>query len=345
MLIDASFILKLILFVLLLALSAFFAGSESALFSLGKLRVRRLRSKSQKTYKAAKTLLDQPTKLISTLLIGNEVVNAAIGIVGTSLVYQVLKPYVSQSWLPFFSVVLVLPVLLIFGEMLPKTYGLKRPEILAGYNAAPLQKFSVLIRPIRDLIVWAPEKLLHLLGQKKQNQDSISEDVFRAMVDTSAQEGVLDTQEQSIIHNVLKLDDIMVNKIMTSKETIAYFYEDTLLSQVFDDLQIHAYSRFPILNRTEQTVSGVLYAKDLLSLENFDESLTAKDIMRKPLFIQPKANALELFTLFKLNKMHFAVVSSAHKQDFLGVVSLEDVLEEIFGDLKDERDLEDEEEQ
>lgn len=333
------FSFKLILFFVLLLFSAFFSSSESSLFSLGRFRIRRLKNIGLKQYNAAKNLIDHPTRLISTLLIGNEMVNAAIGVVGSSLVYELFEGKIDNpKWLPVIAIASVLPFLILFGEIVPKTLGLKFSERVAALNAIPLDLFSTLIRPIRGLVSVFPEVLLKLLGNKKEKGDSVSEDVFRSMVDVSTKEGVLDSHERELIHNVFLLDDVLVETIMTPKNHMSFLVDTQTVGQVLDKFLTEHYSRYPVLNVEQKWVVGVLYVKDLLSVDPSKYNEPLSSYLRKPLIVEPTDHAMKLFTDFKNHKTHFATVVKNATQEILGVVTLENVLERIFGDIRDERD-------
>lgn len=332
---------RFILLGILIVLSAFFASSESALFSLGPFRIRRLRSYTRKSFQAAQKLLERPTRLISTLLIGNEIVNAAISIVGSSLVYSLFRHRIDNpAWLPFLAIAIVLPFVLIFCEIIPKTLGLKLTERVAAFNARPLLWFSQMVQPVRDLLVWIPEKILKLFGKSVTDKETVSEEVFRSMVDLGMQEGILDAQERRLIHNVFRLDDIQVSSIMTYQESVSHVWNNSTIGQCMRHFEAERFSRYPVLNRDNQKVTGVLYAKDLLAPEPLPEDQPIENYVRPALLVSPQATALDLFAQFRSRRTHFAVVVNLDTQEMLGVVTLEDVLEEIFGDIQDERDVE-----
>ena len=336
-----SIVVKLSLFVFLLFFSAFFASSESALFSLGRFRIRRLQRAGQKKFEAARELLKQPTKLISTLLIGNELANGAIGVVGSSLVYDLLEHRVeNQALLPILAIALVLPFLLIFGEIVPKTIGIKHAERVTAFNSVPLSLFSTLVKPLRNAIVWIPEKIVQSFGKKENDQPDVSEEMFRTMVDISEQEGILDEQEKELIHNVFKLDDVNVATIMTPKPSVSYLLSNSTIKDANEKIKNDGYSRYPVLDREGKKVVGLLYAKDLLSPEPHDENESIARFLRKPLLVNETLNAMTLFARFKRMRTHFSVVVHSKSKEILGVISLEDILEEIFGAIRDERDME-----
>jgi putative hemolysin len=330
---------ELVLFAALIAASGFFSASESALFSLGMLRVRRLKRSSKRTLESAQTLLSQPTKLISTLLVGNEVVNTSIGVVGSVLVYELFHEQGHPAHLRWVAIALVVPFLLIFGEIIPKTIGLKLAERVISLTAVPLYWFSRVTVPARNALVWFPEKILGLAGGLPRPPQSLSEEVFRSMVDAGTEEGVLDAQEQKLIHNVFKLDDVKISTIMTPVGAVSSLWEDVSVEEAMRMLEADRFSRFPTVARGSGGVTGVLHAKDLLATEDLRKSEPVSKFARPPLLVESEINAMELFARFRAKRTHFAVVTGGDGR-MIGVVTLDDVLEEVFGRIRDERDVE-----
>jgi putative hemolysin len=336
---DGALTTKFLLLAILIVASGFFSSSEAALFSLGLPRVRRLRKSGRKSMEAAQSLLTSPTKLISTLLIGNEIVNAAIGIVGASIVYDLFSDRLSPDHLQWAAIALVFPFVLILGDIVPKAIGIKLAERWIPHVALPLHWFSIWTAPIRNLLVWIPDRIVTLFGGRGKPSSSVSEDLFRSLVDAGREEGVLDAQEQKLIHNVFQLDDVEVSTIMTPKGAVSALFSDVTVGEAMLLLEADRFSRFPLLDRTTGRVSGVLYAKDLLATEELDRNGPVSTYGRPALEVSPSIHAMELFSKFRSRRMHFAVVTSGEAK-MIGVVTLDDVLEEVFGRIRDERDLE-----
>jgi putative hemolysin len=335
--IDAA---KIFVFLFLILCAAFFTGSETALFTLGPYRVRRLRNKSVPTYQAAQRLLKNPNRLITTLLIGNEFINASIGIIGSTLVYSLFKDKVSPEYLSPLAVVLVLPVLVILGEIVPKTIGMRSSEMVVYIIARPLFLFSKAVAPLRNGLTWISEKVFFLFGTAPMEDMAVSEEMFRAMVDAGMEEGVVGPHEQRLIHNVFRLDDLQVSQIMRPKGTVVSIDVSCTLEQAMKKFEAERYSRFPVLDSEKEHVLGVLYLKDLLGIDPSKYLESVSKYIRSPLLVPTTINALQLFVQFRARQMHFAAVVDPSDQKLLGVVTLENVLEEIFGGLRDERDVE-----
>ncbi len=337
---DAVTVGKLLGLAALILASGFFSSSEAAFFSLGFHRVRRLKAVAHHSYLAAQKLIKDPTKLISTLLTGNEVVNSLIGVVGSSLVYRQVRNHVFPEYLPLVAVAVVLPFVLVFGEIIPKTFGIKFPERMVTLNALPLYWFSRAIAPLRDGLAWIVDTLVTLLGGNFNRPDTVSEAVFRSMVDAGTEEGVLDFQERRLIHNVFDLDDLRIERIMTPKSKVSSLRLNMTIEEALNQIASDRYSRFPVLDEREERVVGTLYIKDLLGLSLDQQRGTISSYVRSALRVAQETTALHLFAQFRAQRTHFGVVCGTFAHEMVGVVTLEDVLEEIFGDLRDERDVE-----
>lgn len=339
---DIDSWLKLSLLGVLILASGFFSGSEAAFFGLGLYRVRRLQARSMRSFQVAQRLLGEPTKLISTLLTGNELVNAAIGVIGTSLVYAFLRGQLEPKYVSLVVVLLILPFVLIFGEIIPKTFALRFPEAFVRWSARPLAWFSQSIAPVRNSLAWFTEKMIATVSTSKGEEKGLAEDVFRSMVDAGTQEGVLDVQEQELIHNVFQLDDVRVSQIMMPADQVSTLRSGMKMAKVMQHIEMYQFSRYPVLHENEESVVGVVYTKDLLRSTSPDPTESVNSYLRSPLLIPSDMNAMELFFQFRARQTHFGVVVQPASKNMIGIVTLEDVLEEIFGDIRDERDMEEE---
>lgn len=330
---------KLPIFFGLLLVAAFFSVAESSLFSLGKYRLQRLHRFSARKFAILEKLLESPTKLISTLLVGNELSNIALEVIGASIIYDHFTPRGEDSHplLPLLTVAILLPVVIVVSELIPKAYGLKNSEKVALWSAQPLWFFYRWIAPLRSLIQWLPDRLLRFFRIPPKS-NSVSEQVFRVLVDRGHEEGVLDSQEKQLIHNVFKIDDLVISEIMTPLAKVASLSEDMDVEQCLAVIQREGYSRYPVLDADRSRAVGVLYAKDLLGAGDGAKDAPLRSYLRSAFVVQHSTLVIEVFFQFKMKRTHFAVVLEEGTARILGVVTLEDILEEIFGDLKDERD-------
>lgn len=344
-----SVILKLAAIAVLLLFSGFFSSSETAFFSLSKVRMRRHTAKKDSRFRYIFRLLQEPGTFLTTVLIGNELVNISISVVAAALVYSLLSETLDSTTIPLVSMVLTVPLLLLFGEIVPKTIALRHPESVARLNAALLYFFSRAITPLRVLLNAVARVFIHVFVQDPRRQPletvNLDEDVFRSMVDLSSREGSIEPVERDLIHRALRLDDIPVAKIMTPRDGIVAVPlscpHDLFLSIVEEE----KYSRYPVYKDDLDHIVGFAHAKDLLRLNHADapgaKPFSLGTLLRKPTSIAGTHNALMAFLELKKQKTHIGIVLDGAGKT-VGIITMEDILEELFGEIKDEADVEDE---
>ncbi len=341
-----GFYIKIAAIIILLFLSGFFSSSETAFFSLSKVKLRRKQLHSSSGFKHILALLKAPSTFLSTVLIGNELVNISISVVAAALVYSIAKDVFSDRLLPFVSMALTVPVLLLFGEIIPKTIAVKFPEKIARINAYPLHLFSVSIAPLRNGCNRAAKIFISLFVKDPTRQPvdsvTIDEDIFKSMVDTGSKEGTIDPGERVLIHRTFRLDDINISQIMTPLDHIVALPLHTSEKEFMQIIETEKFSRYPVYAESIDHVIGFVHAKDLLRLqipEMGTQPFVLKSIMRKPTYVTSSRNALSVFLQFQRNKTHIGIVLD-NKGNTAGIVTLEDILEELVGEIKDETDME-----
>jgi CBS domain containing-hemolysin-like protein len=338
---------KLLAIVILLLFSGFFSSSEISFFSLSRVRLRRRKIRRGSGFKYVVNLLKAPSTFLTTVLVGNEIVNISISVVAAALVYSLAKDIVSRPFLPFCSMAVTVPVLLLFGDLIPKTIAIKFPEKIALFNSYPLYLFSTIIAPLRNMLNSAAKVFIGLFVKDptKQPLDSVSidEDIFRSMVDVGSREGIIEPGERELIHRALHLDDIYISRIMTPRDRIVAVPIDISEEAFVGIIETEKLSRYPVYEKDIDHIAGFVHAKDLLRLRSAarrKKPLTIKSILRKPTFVHEGRNALSVLLQFQQNKTHIGIVVG-NKGETVGTVSLEDILEELFGEIMDETDIED----
>ena len=336
--------------VLLLLCSGFFSGSETSLFALG--RVERFRIREEKktlVSRCLQFLIDRPRRLIITVLIGNEVVNVTISALGASLAGELaFSGMRSDSVDPIFLKTLVatalcFPLLLVFGEITPKTMALYSPRRFARLVAVPLRYFYTLITPVRWVLAGLSNRFVRLvLGESPPGDSPITEEEFRNLVDMSNKGGVLWESEREFIHNIFEFEETPVSDVMTPRTDMFCLQIDQSLEEILKAFEQRPYSRIPVYETDKDDIVGILYCKDLLGLSSVParhEELNLRALLRKAYFIPETKKASELFREFRFNRVHLAIVVDEYG-GVAGVVTMEDLLEELFGEIQDEHDLE-----
>lgn len=327
-----------ILLVLLVFMSAFFSSSETALINMSKIRLKHLVKEKVKNAEKLEKLYEDSNKLIGAILIGNNIVNVATSSIATIITTSRF----SNAGLGI-SVGLTTLVILIFGEITPKNLALKNSESISLF-VAPIILFLVRIfTPILFIVNSISNLLSALLGQRNDDKKpTITQDELKTIVDVSNQEGVLETDETEMIQNIFEFKDLTVDDIMIQRRDIVAISADMSYDEIIDVFKNRQLSRLPIYEDTIDDIIGVLYAKDLFFTEQSKEDFDIKAVMREPVFVNEFVKISDFFKKMQQVKTHIAIVLDEYG-GVAGIVTMEDLVESIVGDIYDEYDQQDEE--
>ena len=331
----------LIAFLLLLG-SAFFCFAEGSLFSLGRHQRESLSKEGSRSSKLIEKLLSSPFKLIITILFADEVVNVAYSSV-IGLTMQQLLPTFSERAITLISIAIASPTLLLLGEIGPKTIAVKFPRVIAKAIASPLHIFHVLITPIRWVLMVLSIGFTKLFGGnvEYEQHSGFSSDELRILVGMGSEEGVLNEVEKELVGRFYKLEEIPVHKIMTPNIDCFYISKDLPAKSAIYEIKKRGFSRIPVFSDDPNNIVGILYSKDLLHSNSIDKSvnLSVEPYLKKPYFIPRTKIAFELLKEFQQKRIHIAIVVDEYGR-FNGVVTMDDILEELFGRIEDETRVE-----
>jgi putative hemolysin len=283
-------------------------------------------------------LLSRPRRLIATLLIGNEVVNVSVSALLAAMA-PTLYPGRSEVELALLTTFTALPILLLLGEITPKTVAIKTAGTWSRAVAWPLWLFSVLVTPIRSVVLLIADVILRPLGGSTRQGilRDLSEDEFRSLVDAGSAEGAVDARERRFIHRVFEFGDKTVGQVMEPREKIFALSYDLPLSRLAGEVAERGYSRVPIYRKSLDHVRGILLAKDLVVQTVVPGHRRLGDLLHEPLFVPHTLRVERLFRLFKQRRIHMALVVNEYGK-LIGLVTMEDLLEELFGEIRDERE-------
>jgi len=330
---ESALLVRLLLIGILLVCSAFFSGSEAALFSLNTVQVERLRERGGVVGRLIASLLQRPTNLIITFLLGNEIVNVALAVTATSLA---LLLYGEGG--EYVAIVVTTIILLLFGEVTPKSLAVRYPERISRLVAWPIQTFAYVITPLR----WALRKLVDaVMGEHAERPISlITAAEFKTLVEISEDEGIIDPDERDLIQRVFEFGGHRVSQIMTPRTDFFALEVSEPLATALPKIKDNRFSRIPVYEGTIDQIIGILYAKDLLPYSRHPElDVTLRDLVH-PVFFVPESKRIdELLREFQRNKVHMAIVVDEYG-GVSGLVTMEDALEELVGEIVDEFDTE-----
>lgn len=349
-------LIEILVLPLLIMLNAFLAASEVALISVNENRIRVLAEKGNKRAIQLQAMLAEPSRFLATIQIGITLAGfmasafAAESLAGS--VVEMLKPAelpFPDSWLRIGAVVIITVVLsyfaLVLGELAPKRLAMKKAEAVALLAVKPLHGLSVLAAPFVKLLSISTNVVVRTFGLDPYAEDEkITEDEIRLMVDAGKEKGAIQEDERQMIDNIFEFNDKTVADIMTHRTDILAFPATASMEEIISSINIRKYSRIPVYEGSMDNIVGVLYVKDIIqSIAGRDpnEVFDLKKIVRRPFFVPAYKKTDELLRDIKKNKTHMAIVIDEYGGTE-GIVTLEDLIEEIVGDIFDEYDEEEE---
>ncbi len=330
---------SLLILVGLLATSAFFSGSEVAMFGLRRVdRAQLLRSESRFDALIVR-LISRPKRLIATLLIGNEAVNIAVSAVMAGVVSAVFVGR-GEVEIGLIATAIAVLLLLFIGEITPKTVAIKRPLRWVRKAIRPLWLFYVVVGPVRVVVRFVANIILWPVGGANQGAGprDLSESELLALVDAGSADGEVDARERRLIHKVFEFGDKRVAQAMQRVETLFSLSYSLPMARLVREVAKRGYSRVPIYNRRRDNIVGILHAKDLvIAGTGIGGPRKLSEMLKEPLFVPPTTPVELMFRIFKRRKTHMALVVDEYGK-LIGLVTMEDLLEELFGEIRDERE-------
>lgn len=333
-------LLYLILLILLLFLSAFFSGSEVALFGLDKKKINNFFSDNKTIQRYLNSLLSYPRRLLISILIGNNLVNVAISIISVMLVTDISLLYnLDINLMIGIQIVVISTLILIFGELIPKMIATKFQIGLLKVITVPLYFFSIIIHPVAELI----SEFIRFATSKfkfDKKKFAINSEELADITLLSEDKIKLNQNEKEIIESLTDFKDIYVFEIMTPRvDIIALSINDTI-DNVIEIIVKSGHSRIPIFENSIDNIVGILHAKDLLKFNinpKLKKGTDLKSLMKRPLFVPETKKIDDLLNEFQLKKNHIAIVVDEYGGT-AGIITLEDIIEEVLGDIWDEFD-------
>ena len=315
----------------MIILSAFFALSEASLISLSRFKVRYWIEKKRFGAIYVKKLKDNPEVLLSTVLIGNNIVNTAAAAIATSIAIEIFHDNaigIATGVATFF--------ILIFGDITPKSIGTNNNEILAPIVAPVIWNLNIAIYPVIKALDFFLKGINKIIGKRKIS--IITKEELKSIVKYSEEEGSIKDLEKKMIHRIFDFENTIVSDVMTQKKNMVMVGADMKIKDVIQLPTAKIYSRFPVYEKNKDNIIGILYLKDILKHIGEDKMDTnIRQVMRKPFFVFMHKKMDSMLRLFQSKKQHMAVVID-EKAHVVGLVTIENILEEIVGEIIDESD-------
>lgn len=327
---------QLITVIILLCLSAFFSSSETALTTVNQIRMRTLADNGDKRAARVLRVTGNPGKMLSAILIGNNIVNLSASSISTSLAIHLFGSTgagIATGILTF--------LILIFGEVTPKTMATIKADSMSLTAAAPIGFLMKILTPVIFIINKLSLGLMFLLHVNiKDAQKKMTEEELRTIVDVSQENGVIEHEERDMIHNLFDFGDAEAKEIMVPRIDMTFVQADATYQEVLDIFRQDMFTRLPVYEDSTDNVIGIINMKDFL-LQNDTPEFSVRNLLREPYFTYEHKNTADLFLEMRKSSISLAIVLDEYGVT-AGLITLEDLLEEIVGEIRDEYDADEE---
>ncbi len=344
---------SVVLIVALILLNAFFAMAEIALVSVRKTRIKQLIDEGVHRARTVQRLVEDPTRLLATVQIGVTLVGFFASAAAAVTLAQPVAAVFERTGIPLlaenaaglavFLVTLVVGYLsLVVGEISPKSLALRNAEKVALWSAGPLMLLSYVLYPVIKIVTWTSNLLVRPFGGTASfSPPVVTEEELKMLVEAGEEEGVLEEEEREMIHSIFEFTDTVVRKVMVPRIDMKTVDVEAPVDELLDVIMQAGHSRIPIYEEDVDHIVGIVHAKDLLRAlhENHREEIMIRELMRPPYIIPENKKVDELLAEFKKSKIQLAIVVDEYGGT-AGLVTIEDLLEEIVGDIMDEYDVE-----
>ncbi len=339
---------QLIFLLILILLNAYFAATEIAFISLNDAKIEKQAKEGNKKAKQIQKMLRNPSKFLATIQIGITLAGFLSSAFASEAFADKLAPALNNL-MPFFSIsiwksisiVLITLILsfftLVFGELVPKRLAMKYYEKISFATIGVIKTISVVTAPFVKLLTWSTNLVSKLFGVNEQEEETVTEEEIKMMVDQGEEKGAIEETEKELINNVFALNDIIASEIMTHRTDIYAIEINQNLYEILDEIDDYKYSRIPVYEETIDDIKGILFLKDVLKLVSTQKEIKIKDIIREAYFVPESKPIDEIFRELQNNKEQMAIVVDEYGGT-AGLLTMEDILEELVGNIFDEYD-------
>lgn len=331
---DPSYTWQLISLILLIVLSSFFSMSETALMSINKIKLKHMVDKKVPKSKLVESLIEDPNKLLGAILIGNNIVNIAASSLATVIATKIFK----NSGIAISTGIMTILVL-IFGEITPKSIAKQKSEQVSLMVAKPIKLTVIIFRPFVYIFTNISHVFIKLFGADPDATEPFITEELKTMVDVSEESGVLENIEKEMIFNIFDFADLQIKDVMVQRVDISAIDSEATYDEVMDEIKSKQFSRIPVYSETIDNIIGIINVKDFVMVENIREDFSIDKYMREAYYTFEFKKIIEVFKEMKKTRNHIAIVLDEYGGT-VGLVTIEDLLEEIVGEIEDEYDTE-----
>ncbi len=322
----------ILLLIILTLFSAFFSASETALIALSRLRLRHYVNKKVRKANIVQEVVSRLDRLIATILVGNNFVNTAISTIATLIFISLFGP----KWGVLVATIGVTIFLLIFCEITPKVFSVKYTERVCFAVARPMKAIIAFLTPVVNVFTKISNGLIKIFGgQPPARSPLITEEEIRLMIEVGKEEGVLGDEERKMLHRIFEFGDTKVSEVMVSAEEMVTVNIKATPEELLELVTEEGHSRLPVYEGDKNNIKGIIYARDLLYIWKNDLLIIVPDLVHPAYFIDENKRVNELLRDFQQKHIQIAIVAD-NEQKALGLVTLEDLIEEIVGEIEDD---------
>lgn len=334
--------MNVLILVGLILLSGFFSASETALTAYRSNNLEKLdETKNKKVYELLKKWLKEPNEMLTGMLIGNNIVN----ILASSITTVVVVNYFGKNGSSVLLATAIMTVMiLIFGEITPKLIARNNSSAVAEFVIFIIYILAFILKPIITMLMLISKLIGRILGiNMTSSQIMITEEDIISFVNVGNAEGIIEEDEKEMIHSIVTLGETTAKEVMTPRTSMLVFEGSKTINEVWDDIIENGFSRIPIYNETIDNIIGIVYVKDLMNqVKNGSLDQPISKFVRSPYYIPETKSIIEILKEFRNLKVHIAIVLDEYG-GVVGLVTIEDLIEEIVGEIRDEYDHEEEE--
>lgn len=338
---------NILILVVLLILSAYFSSAETALTTVNKIRLRALAEEKNKAAKRVLKLIEEPSKMLSAVLICNNIVNLSASSISTSYAFSICKRMGledSTSLGAGIATGILTVLILIFGEITPKNLATKNAEKMSLLYSSSILFFTHLLTPVIFVVNQIARFFLFILRVDTSKESSgITEDELRTFVDVSHEEGVIESEERQMITNIVDFGDSLAKDVMIPRMDIAMVEADISYEDLLTEFTENKFARLPVYEETIDNIIGIINLKDFVFYKGDKENLNIKSLIREAHVTYEYKNVAELFMEMQKDSIPMTIVLDEYGA-LAGLITIEDLIEEIVGELRDEYDTDEEDE-